>query len=119
MVEHHMLDPAQLRALDLDGIHAVVIGFLNAESLPQARYIVRRLKRSRSSLRVGVVFWTLHEEAFDELKLSATIGCDFVAHTIPQAVAGALSDEVVVRLKRPRKIAARNPRVRSKRNQAA
>jgi predicted PurR-regulated permease PerM len=118
MVEHHMLDPTQLRALDLNGIHAVVIGFLNAESLPQARYIVRRLKRSQSSLRVGVVFWTLHEEALDELKLSATIGCDFVAHTFQQAVAGALSDEVAVRLK-PRKIAGRKPRVRSKRSQAA
>ena len=119
MVEHHTLDPTRIRALDLNGVHAVVIGFLNAKSVPQARYAVRRLKRSRSSLRVGVVFWA-RAEALSDLKLSATINCDFVAHTIPQAIAGALSDDATVRLKPPPRIAAsRKPRVHSKASQAA
>ena len=115
MIEHHVMAPAHIRGLDLSGVHAVVIGFLNAESVTQARYMVRRLKRSRSSLRVGVVFWTPTEDALSDIDLSATINCDFVTRSISEAVAGALSNEAAVRLKLPpRKVVKRKPSVRSK-----
>jgi predicted PurR-regulated permease PerM len=120
MIEHHVMAPAHIRGLDLSGVHAVVIGFLNAESVNHARYMVRRLKRSRSSLRVGVVFWTPTEDALSDVKLSATINCDFVARSISEAVAGALSNEAAVRLALPlRKGAKRKPSVRSKAKEEA
>jgi hypothetical protein len=101
--------PTQIRKLDLSGVHSVVIGFLNAGSVTQARYMVRRLKRSRASLRVGVVFWASPQEAADA-KLKATIDCDFVAHSVSEAVAAALSDEAVVQPKAPRrKIGRKKP----------
>ena len=31
MIEHHAMAPTGIRRLDLSGVHAVVIGFLNAE----------------------------------------------------------------------------------------
>lgn len=115
MIEHHAMTPAHIRGLDLSGVHTVVIGFLNAESVTQARYMVRRLKRSGSSLRVGVVFWTPTEDALSDVKLSASINCDFVTRSISEAVAGALSNEAAVRLKLPpRKVVKRQPSVPSK-----
>jgi predicted PurR-regulated permease PerM len=92
-VGHRGLDTARLAGLDLDGVDCVVIGFLNASSVAHARYVVRRLKRARRSLRVGVVLWTRAGNAIEEAKLGAAIGCDFVAHSMADAVDGALSDE--------------------------
>ncbi len=103
MIEHHSMAPTQIRKLDLSGVNSVVIGFLNANSVTQARYMVRRLKRSRTSLRVGVVFWTSVEEAVADAKLKASINCDFVAHSVSEAVTAALSDEAVAHSKAPRR----------------
>jgi hypothetical protein len=111
MIEHHSMAPTQIRKLDLSGVHSVVIGFLNAGSVTQARYMVRRLKRSRASLRVGVVFWASAQEAVADAKLKATINCDFVAHSVSEAVVASLSDEAVVQPKAPRrKVGRKKPR---------
>ena len=96
-VDHFALEPGRIKSLDLSDVDAVVIGYLNAESATHARYIVRRLKRARRSLRVGVVFWSPAEDALSDLKLAATIGCDFVAHTMREAVIGALSGPVAAK----------------------
>lgn len=95
-VGHRALESARLGGLDLDGVDCVVIGFLNASSETHARYMVRRLKRARRSLRVGVVLWTSAGTAIEAAKLSAVIGCDFVASSMADAVDGALSDEPAI-----------------------
>lgn len=95
-VGHRALVSARLGGLDLDGVDCVVIGFLNASSEMHARYMVRRLKRVRRSLRVGVVFWASAGDAIEDVKQSAAIGCDFVAHTMADAVGGALTGEPAV-----------------------
>jgi hypothetical protein len=45
-------------------------------------------ERTWSALRVGVVFWKQAEDALSDIRLGATIGGDFVAHTMREAVAG-------------------------------
>lgn len=90
-VAHRALESARLGGLDLDGVDCVVIGFLNASSDTHARYMVRRLKRARRSLRVGVVFWTSPGDVIADVQRSAAIGCDFVAHAVADAVDGALA----------------------------
>jgi predicted PurR-regulated permease PerM len=107
-VDHLALEPGRIRSLDLGDAHAVVIGYLNPEGATHARYIVRRLKRARRSLRVGVVFWSPAEDALSDLKLSASIGCDFVAHTMREAVVGALSGPVAAKAE-PAKTAPAKP----------
>jgi len=112
-IDHLALDPSRIKSLDLSDADAMVIGFLNAQSVIRARYIVRRLKRARNSLRVGVVFWRPADDALSDLKLSATIGCDFIARTMRDAVAGALSDEKPVEPKStPGKVTSRKPKSR-------
>jgi predicted PurR-regulated permease PerM len=95
-VGHRALETARLGGLDLDGVDCVVVGFLTASSETHARYMVRRLKRARRSLRVGVVLWTRAGNAIEDAKLGAAIGCDFVAHSMADAVDGALSDEPAI-----------------------
>jgi predicted PurR-regulated permease PerM len=119
-VDHLAMDPAGIRNLDLSDAHAVVIGFLNAQSAVHARYMVRRIKRTWSALRVGVVFWKQAEDAPGDIKLGATIGGDFVAHTVREAVAAALSDEKPQALKSSAgKMSRRRPRVRTAAKQTA
>lgn len=97
-VKYNALEAGGLAGLDLTNVHAVVIGFLNAASETQAKYIVRRLKRDRL-MRIGVVLWTRPANAIEDIRLKATIGCDFIAHSLTQAVTSALQDEAPVRLK--------------------
>ena len=97
LVTHDALVADRLARLDLDAVSTVVVGFLNAASESHAKYIVRRLKRNRS-LRVGIVFWAGPLAAIESTRLIASIGCDFVAHSMAQAVAGALLEDEPVRL---------------------
>ena len=110
-LEHRSLEPGRLRHLSLEGVDALVIAFLNPHSVQHARYMVRRLKRSRPSLRVGIMLWSENPGALEDVKRTAEIGCDFVAHSLVEAATQALSDEPAVRPKSaPRKISRTKPR---------
>ena len=95
------MEPAGIRHLELDAVDTVVVGFLNRDSVKHARFLVRRLKRARPALRVGVVFWseTGDDDKEAAAKLAGDINADFVAHGMVDAVLGALSDEPPVALK--------------------
>lgn len=95
------MEPASIRRLELDAVGTVVVGFLNRDSVKHARFLVRRLKRAKPALRVGIVFWS--EPGSDEkntaARLATDINADFVAHGMVDAVLGALSHEPPVALK--------------------
>jgi hypothetical protein len=52
------MEPAGIRRLELETIDTIVVGFLNRDSLKHARFLVRRLKRAKAGLRIGIVFWS-------------------------------------------------------------
>jgi hypothetical protein len=89
------IQPARLRSLDLTGVRAIVIGFLNTDSRRHARFLVRRFKRTAPSARVGVVFWSEAKHDDRDTGLADEIGADFVALDIVEAARGALSDDPV------------------------
>ncbi|MER9298758.1 AI-2E family transporter [Mesorhizobium sp. M0621] len=95
------MEPASIRLLELDAVDTVVVGFLNRDSVKHARFLVRRLKRAKPALRVGIVFWS--EPGSDEkdtaARMANDINADFVAHSMVDAVRGALSSEPPVALK--------------------
>ena len=98
------LGPAGLRSLELDGIDSFVVGFLNRNSVRQARFLVRRAKRLFPDLRVGVVFWSGAPDNEDAERLGSELGADFAASDLAGVITGALSDAPVARLttrKRP------------------
>ncbi|RWC86630.1 MAG: AI-2E family transporter [Mesorhizobium sp.] len=95
------MEPGGIRRLELDTVDTVVVGFLNPDSIKHARFLVRRLKRTKAALRVGIVFWseTGNEDKDAAVKLAQDINADFVAHGMMDAVVGALSNEPPVALK--------------------
>jgi hypothetical protein len=84
-------------------VEIVVVGFLHRQSLQHARFVVRRLKRIKAELRVGIVFWSGigngNSEAATEL--AGNLNADFVAFDIVDAVTGALSKKAAVTLRPP------------------
>jgi len=104
--------PGRLSNLQLD-VDTVVMTFLNADSNKHARFMVRRLKRARSGLRVGIVFWSAAGVTAGKEELAARaeeINADFVALGMTDAVLGALSDEPAVPLRSVRRLVRRPPR---------
>lgn len=95
------LEPSAIRRLDLGAIDNVVVGFLNRQSTRHARFMVRRLKRIKPKLRVGIVFWSEIGNADAEAasELASALNADFVAFGMVDAVTGALSKKAAVTLK--------------------
>ncbi|TGV15645.1 AI-2E family transporter, partial [Mesorhizobium sp. M4B.F.Ca.ET.143.01.1.1] len=95
------LEPSAVRRLELDAADAVVVGFLNRQSTQHARFMVRRLKRIKAKLRVGIVFWSEVGNGDGEAaaELAGTLNADFVAFGMVDAVTGALSNKPAVMLK--------------------
>ncbi|MER9071717.1 AI-2E family transporter [Mesorhizobium sp. M0904] len=95
------LEAGSIRRLELDAVDTVVVGFLNRDSVKHGRFLVRRLKRAKPRLRVGVVLWSEPESDNQEAdaRLANEINADFVAHGMVGAVIGALSSAPPVALK--------------------
>ncbi|MER8726039.1 AI-2E family transporter [Mesorhizobium sp. M1027] len=95
------LEPGRIRRLELDAVDTVVVGFLNRDSVKHGRFLVRRLKRAKPRLRVGIVLWSEPDSDNQEAdaRLANEINADFVAHGMVGAVLGALSSAPPVALK--------------------
>ncbi|MFB8341140.1 AI-2E family transporter [Brucella cytisi] len=93
-VVHDALKPANLRALDISGRDTLIICFLDQQAARHARFAVRRLRRLRSSLRIGVVLWHDPSEAgsVDREAVREEMQADFVACTMIEAVVEGLSE---------------------------
>ncbi|MES0034596.1 AI-2E family transporter [Mesorhizobium sp. M0046] len=95
------MEPGSIRRLELDAVDTVVVGFLNRDSVKHGRFLVRRLKRAKPRLRVGIVLWSEADSDNQEAdaRLANEISADFVAHGRVGAVLGALSSAPPVALK--------------------
>ena len=100
---------------------SVVLNFLDPNPARASLLIVRRIKRAMPGLRVGVVIWAMPESLLEDPGLGRapsqtaaiakreleTIGADFVATTMDEAIALALADEAPKPLPEPKQ---RTPR---------
>jgi hypothetical protein len=89
-IEHPSLSPGRIKQLSIDGLDTIVIVFLNPSSVQHARYMARRLKRSRPSLRVGILLFNQTNDTIDPIKLIAEVESGFVASTLAEAAAQSL-----------------------------
>jgi predicted PurR-regulated permease PerM len=97
-VGHKDLSGKGLSALALADIDTALVILLNRGSKAHARQAIRRLKRMRPSLRVGIVMPSLAGEQPPSL-LAEDISADFVASNVSEAVRHALTDAQAVRIK--------------------
>jgi predicted PurR-regulated permease PerM len=97
-------------ALTVDGVDTAIVTFLNGNSKSRARQIVRRLKRLKPALRVGIFMPTANGQDYAQVD-PTEIDADFVATSITQAARSGLSSSAPVSLKTVvRKIARRATR---------
>jgi AI-2E family transporter len=101
----------------------VVLNFLDANPARASLLIVRRIKRAVPELRVGVVIWSMPDTLLDESRLTRgrsanatsakreleSIGADFIASGMDEAMTMALDDEAPKELPEPQKRAPRRP----------
>ncbi len=108
-------------ALPLEGVDTVIVTFLNGNSKSRARQIVRRLKRLKPSLRVGILIPTANGQDYPRIE-PPEIDADFVSSSITQAAQFGLTPSAPVGVKPVvRKIARRRTpsRVASKASASA
>lgn len=95
---HALIGSDRLNELSLDEVDTVVIAYLNDTSVVPARHAVRRLKRRKAKLRVGLLVPL--QRADDSTSITADkTNADFVATTIAGAVTAGLAKEKPVPLK--------------------
>ncbi len=114
---HAETEASNIRSLPLGDVQCVVVGFLNDDSLNHARFLVRRLKRAKASLRVGIVIWTDGAAPQAAGRVAEQLNADFVAYGMTDAVTGALADAPAVALK-PTRRKARRPQPKARKEKA-
>ncbi len=95
---HAALEPGNIGLLDLAGVDTAVVAFLNSHSAAHARHAVRRLKRAKRGLRVGILL-PRQEDDDGPLIEAEAINADFVAASIAGAVTAGLAGGKAVPLK--------------------
>ncbi|MBW6425852.1 AI-2E family transporter [Rhizobium sp. XQZ8] len=87
--DYASLEIAKLAVLPLDQVDTVVVGFLNGSSKSHARQAIRRMKRAKPSLRVGILIPAANGQDYPAIEPD-DISADFVASTIAEAARSAL-----------------------------
>lgn len=99
LISHQAFEPEHFGSLALGEADTVVIAYLNAASLAQARHAVRRLKRRKAKLRVGLLV-PMADEADERGAITEDgSGADFVTATVAETVRRALAQESAKPLK--------------------
>jgi len=112
-VSHDQLGSGRVSNLPLEGKDTIVIAFLNATSTTQARYAVRRFKRLRAGLRVGLFMPAGVTSGDGRAEVTADmLNADFIAESIEAAVIAGFAETKASRLRTTAK--RRAPRARSK-----
>jgi predicted PurR-regulated permease PerM len=94
----------------IEAIETVVIAFLNGSSKSHARLLVRRIKRLRADVRVGILIPLAN--GIDNPRIEPSeIGADFVCETLSQTIVKALTAAPPVVITVPQRKVAR-PRAR-------
>lgn len=98
---HAELVSRRVSALPLDGVETVILTYLNPDSVSTARYLVRRLKRTRPELRVGLFMPGIAESEEGRIEqITQSANADFVAATIADVARHGFAEAKSVKLKR-------------------
>ncbi len=83
---HEALQTAALRGVDLGAPAAIVLSYLNADSLAHARFLIRRLKRRLPGTRTVVGFWTFSASDADRRDPLEATRADSFAMSLAEAL---------------------------------
>ena len=110
------LAPANIGKLATADVETIVVCFLNEDSLRHAKYVLRRLKRAKGAVRLGIVLWMEPEENVEAQAVAQTVrlqeaeaelNADFVKSDMTSAAIAALTKTAPISRSAPRKTKAR------------
>jgi hypothetical protein len=86
VISHESLKSAALKSLDPGRPAAIVLSYLNDDSLAHARFLARRLRRRLPEVRIVVGLWTFSEEEAERRDPLEATGADAIATSFKAAV---------------------------------
>ncbi|MDQ0997270.1 putative PurR-regulated permease PerM [Phyllobacterium ifriqiyense] len=85
-ITHDELEAANIAKLELAGVSAICISYLNTSSIAHARYLIRRIRRRNARIKIIIGFWGEDAENVDAAKIvGSTRNCIF-ASSIEDAI---------------------------------
>lgn len=85
-ITHDELEAANIAKLELTGVSAICISYLNTSSIAHARYLIRRIRRRNTRIKIIIGFWGDDAENVDGEKIvGSTRNCIF-ASSIENAI---------------------------------
>ncbi|CAN7247430.1 AI-2E family transporter [Phyllobacterium sp. LjRoot231] len=85
-ISHEELEAVNIGKLDLTGVGAIYISYLNTSSVAHARYLVRRIRRRNARIKIIIGFWAENADDVDGEKIVGSTRNCFFASSIEAAI---------------------------------
>ncbi len=85
-ITHDELEAANINKLDLVGVSAIYVSYLNNSSVAHARYLVRRIRRRNARIKIIVGFWGDDANKVDGEKIVGSTRNCYFATSIEAAI---------------------------------
>ena len=85
-ISHEELEAVNISRLDLTGVNAIYISYLNTSSVAHARYLVRRIRRRNARVKIVIGFWAEDGGDVDGEKIVGSMRNCFFASSIEAVV---------------------------------
>jgi predicted PurR-regulated permease PerM len=87
VVPHDAVSRANIRSLDTKSVRMMCLTYLEIAGTPShLRFLLRRLRRQLPDVPILVGLWSAEDPVFEDERLRATIGVDYYASSLREAV---------------------------------
>jgi predicted PurR-regulated permease PerM len=80
------MSPEALSRLDMTGVSIAVLSYMNEDSIPQAKYLIRRLRRREPAINVIAAFWSLTADQVAQRRVMDATRADAVTASLTDAL---------------------------------
>jgi predicted PurR-regulated permease PerM len=80
------VSPETLSRLDMTGVSIAVLSYMNEDSIPQAKYLIRRLRRRAPAIKVIAGFWSMTSDQAAQQRVMDETRADLVTVSLTDAL---------------------------------
>jgi hypothetical protein len=92
IVPHEAVSRTRIAALDVTGVAMMCISFISVGGTTRLRYLVRRLRERQPAARLLFGLWPAQDTDLVDGDLRRTLGADFYATSLREAVRTCLAE---------------------------
>ena len=85
------MEHGTLSRLDMTGVSIVVLSYMNEDSIPHAKYLIRRLRRRAPKIKVIVGFWSMTSDQLAQRKVTEETRADLVTVSLTDTLESVAS----------------------------